>query len=232
MSGDDRAYAAFERRVDDAWMRERVRRMTAGPEDAAELAAALAAADPLGSPPPAPSAARRWRTALAELFQPWPARLALGAGFALVLLLGAFAGRALLPGPAAPVWTGTLPMPAYDPDRTTRALAGAGNVRPESQAKLRAAMAFHPQPDFAARALPLLEEAVALDAQNEPAHFWLGVALLHRDRPADAVPPLERAVKLAPADETYKLYLAMAYLRTGAVRRGGEVLGELLRRRR
>ena len=97
--------------------------------------------------------------------------------------------------------------------------------------KLREAMTLYDTPDFPRKALPLLREAVAADALNDQAQFWLGVAWLLAERDTEALAPLEAAVRLAPADLRYQQYLVFAYLKVGDPGRAMALLAEGLSRR-
>lgn len=59
------------------------------------------------------------------------------------------------------------------------------------------------------------EHAAKLDAGFLEAYLALGMSLNSAGKFADALPPLERYVKLAPADPAGHYQLAMAYARTG-----------------
>jgi tetratricopeptide (TPR) repeat protein len=227
MTDDPRDFDAFARRLDDEWRRERLRQAVPPPVGAsveAELLEAIDRADPL-------DATGGWLSPLREALATWPARL-LAAGVACAcLVLGLVLGRATTERQVAK--GGIPPTPVETPDYTPgpRTALGIGApVRPESERKFLEAMAFYGAPDFAAKAAPALREAVALDRANDQAQFWLGVTLLLTDRPAAAVPPLEEAVKLAPARARYKQYLVYAYLRTGDTARALRVQTELLKR--
>jgi tetratricopeptide (TPR) repeat protein len=222
MTDDPHDFDAFARRLDDEWRRERLRQAVPPPVGASaevELLEALERADPLG-------ATGGWMRSA------WPWRLAFAGVACACLVLGLVIGRATTDRPLAR--GGIPPVPVQTPDYTpgTRTALGIGApVRPESERKFLEAMAFYGSPDFAAKAAPALREAVALDRANDQAQFWLGVTLLLRDRAAEAVPPLEEAVRLAPASVPYKQYLVYAYLRTGDTARALRVQTELLKRR-
>lgn len=221
------AFERFSERLDQDWIRSRLQ-ATLGDEEGkteAELLRAIGRADPL-----ADRVSGGWWDALRLALAPWPARLGVGAAIAALLLVGFALGRGLNEGSGLTVAHPVPPMPAYSP-ATSSGLGVVPMVDPRSQEKFREAMAFHPTPDFAVKALPLLREAVALDATNDAAQFWLGVALLQVNQPHEAVAPLEQAVRLAPADTVYKQYLMFAYLRTGAVKQAMIVLVELMRGR-
>lgn len=215
--GDDRDFDRFSARLDDEWRRERLRAALPTPLDSraeAALLEELERADPLGA------AAWRWRLMLRETFGTWPGRLALAGVACAFLVLGLVLGRATT---GQRVATGGIPpTPIESPDYKPEARGALGigaPVNAESERKFRQAMAFHGAPGFAAKALPGLREAVTLDRTNDAAQFWLGVALLLTDRPADAIAPLEAAVRLAPGSTRYGEYLLYAYLRVGDVDR-------------
>ena len=214
----------FSQRLDDEWMRARLRAThAAGAPSEDRLLTAIGRADPL-----VVSARAGWWASVRLALAPWPARVGVGAAVAALLLIGFALGRGAGGRDSSVLVHLAPPVPAYTP-AATRALGAAAAVDPRADEKFRAAMAFHATPEFAARALPLLREAVALDASHDGAQFWLGVALLQADRPQDAVAPLEQAVRVAPADGVYKQYLLFAYLRTGAVRQAATLLIDLMR---
>ena len=68
-----------------------------------------------------------------------------------------------------------------------------------------------------ADALAQFQAAARLDPAFGPARLLAGVSLLALDRPAEAVAPLKRAVKLMPAEPVAHLQLADAYDRTGRI---------------
>jgi tetratricopeptide (TPR) repeat protein len=219
-------FERFSERLDREWTRSRMRAAlsdTATPTED-ELLRAIGRADPL-----ADHAGGGWWESVRLLFAPWPVRLGAGAVVAALILVGFALGRVVMERDVPDVRV-LVPMPAYAPEART-GLGAAASVEPESQQKFREAMAFHPTPEFAAKALPLLREAVALDPSHDAAQFWLGVALLHLDQPDAAIAPLEQAVRLAPADAAYKQYLMFAYLRTGAAKQATAILVELMRGR-
>ncbi|MBM4442984.1 MAG: tetratricopeptide repeat protein [Candidatus Rokubacteria bacterium] len=216
----------FSERLDRDWTRSRMRAATgdAATPSEEELLRALGRADPL-----AEHAGGGWWEGVRSLLAPWPARLGVGAAIAALILIGFALGRVVTERDVQ--YARALPpMPAYAPEARSGLGAGA-SVKPQSLDKFREAMAFHPTPEFAAKALPLLRESVALDPAHDEAQFWLGVALLHLDQPDAAIVPLEQAVRLAPADPFYKQYLMFAYLRTGAVKQATAILVELMRGR-
>lgn len=228
MSQDDRDFERFSRTLDHDWLRQRLVSVLPPPGAIGErdLLAGLVAADPLGgSPRPG------WLTALREALAVWPGRLALAGAAAALLVAGVLIGR--LAGPAGPaaVATAVPPRPGYDPGAPARPGLGIGApVAPASQERFREAMRFSGEPDFPAKAVPLLRAAVAADASNDQAQFWLGVALLLDRRGAEAVAPLEAAVRLAPGDSRYKQYLLFAYLQIGAVDKALTLQTDILRR--
>jgi tetratricopeptide (TPR) repeat protein len=210
----------FSARLDEAWMRERLRAKVADlSED--DLLRDIGRADPLG----APEGGGWWRD-LRRTGAAWPARLSFAGAAVALVVVGFLLGRGVVDQSASSL--AIPPLPAYRAEATSR-LGIVSPVNPRSEEKFRAAMAFHGTRDFPGKALPLFREAVALDASNDPAQFWLGVALLQVDQPADAVAPLEQAVRLAPAAVDYKQYLLFAYLRTGAIKQASAVLVELMR---
>jgi tetratricopeptide (TPR) repeat protein len=212
----------FSARLDEAWMRERLRAKLADlSED--DLLRDIGRADPLG----APQGGGWWRD-LRRACAAWPARLSFAGAAVALLVIGFLLGRGVVDQSASSLARTIPPLPAYRAEATSR-LGIVSPVNPRSEEKFRAAMAFHGTRDFPGKALPLLREAVAFDASNDLAQFWLGVALLQVDQPADAVAPLKQAVRLAPADVDYKQYLLFAYLRTGAIRQASSVLVELMR---
>lgn len=242
MTVDHRDSPRFSRELDDEWLRQQVRGVLAAVETAVdedELARELTAADPLG-----PARPRRWLDALREVGAGWPGRSALATATCALVLSGFIAGQVMQrPGTGispTPVITpergpriaegptGIPPVPIYSPEHVRR-LGVTGSTSPESDQRFRDAMAFHGQPGFASKALPLLREAVALDPGNDQAQFWLGVVLLLEGRDADAVRPLEEASRLGPGSSLYKRYLLYAYLKTGALEKALGLQTELLR---
>ncbi len=226
MSGDD--FLAFSRRLDDEWQREQLKARMPPPVSASEEAALLEAierADPLGA------AQRGWLVTLREAFGTWPGRLALAGVACAFLLVGVFVGRSTIGDRLAR--GGISPTPIETPDYKPgpgRGLGITAPVTPGSERKFQDAMALYGAPDFASKAQPALREAVALDRANDQAQFWLGVTLLLTGKTADAVPPLEEAVRLAPASVQYKQYLLYAYLRAGDVERALRIQSEMMRR--
>lgn len=226
MSGDE--FLHFSRRLDAEWLREhlkaRVPSMSAS-EDAA-LLAELERADPLGAAAPG-----GWLVGLRDALGTWPGRLVFASIACAFLLVGVFFGRATVGDRI--VKGGIPPTPVETPDYKPGQGRGLGitvRVKPESERKFEAAMAFYGSPDFASKAQPALREAVALDRANDRAQFWLGVTLLLTDQTGEAVPPLEEAVRLAPRSVQYKQYLLYAYLRAGDVERALRVQAELVKR--
>lgn len=49
------------------------------------------------------------------------------------------------------------------------------------------------------KALPLLRRAVTLDRNHAPSHFYLGMALMFNDKPAEAVKSFKRAYEIDPS---------------------------------
>ncbi len=225
MSGDE--FLRFSRRLDAEWLREQLKQrvppMSASAE--ATLLAELERAGPLGAAP------RGWRPALRDALGTWPGRLVFASVACAFLLVGVFFGRATVGDRL--VKGGISPTPVETPDYKPgqgRGLGIAGPVKPESERKFQAAMAFYGSADFAAKAFPALREAVTLDRANDQAQFWLGVTLLLTGKTAEAGPPLEEAVRLAPASVQYKQYLLAAYLRAGDLERALRVQAELMKR--
>ncbi len=222
-------FERFSARLDEEWRRERLRAAVPPPPAASAEAALLEEverADPLGAAP------EGWRTTLREAFGSWPGRLAFAGVACGFLVIGLVVGRATTPG--RQIATGGIPptpieAPEYKPG-ARKALGVGAAVKPESAKKFQEAMAFYGAPDFAVKALPALREAVALDRANDEAQFWLGVTLLLTDAPAEAVAPLEEAVRLAPGSAPYKQYLLYAYLRVGDVNRALRLQTDLLKR--
>jgi tetratricopeptide (TPR) repeat protein len=225
-------FEQFSRRLDEEWRRERFRTLLpppVAPSEQVMLLDELDRADPL-----APFSARVWLVALREAFQMWPARLAFVSVACAILIIGFVIGHATTGPSTSRVAVGPIPStpvakPDYKPDSSRGALAIGAPVKPESEKKFREAMAFHETPEFAAQALPLLRQSVALDSSNDQAQFWLGVALLLDDKIAEAISPLEDAVRLAPRSTQFKQYLVVAYLRNGDVAQALRVQNELLK---
>lgn len=232
MSPGDRDFERFSGRLDEEWNRERLRALTPMPisaTDEAALLRALEVADPLGG-----MSGRGWLAAIRDALAFWPGRLALAGVACALLVIGVALGRMSTGAGDGRVAAGGIPpvpveLPDYAPDRSARLGIGAP-VKPESMKKFQDAMAFSGTAGFTANALPLLREAVALDATNDQAQFWLGVVLLRNDKGTAAVRPLEEAVRLAPKSTLYKQYLLFAYLRTGHVAKALVLQSELLKR--
>jgi protein O-GlcNAc transferase len=98
--------------------------------------------------------------------------------------------------------------------------AGLAQSSPDADAVNRAGAAF--RAGYAAQQAGKLEEArtdFAQAAQFAPqiaeSHEALGAVLLELDKPADAVPELESALKLKAADPDIETDLALAYARAG-----------------
>jgi tetratricopeptide (TPR) repeat protein len=68
-------------------------------------------------------------------------------------------------------------------------------------------------------ALKNLEQIKAVEAGNSKFWFLLGIEYGKIQQPVKAVAPLERAVRLAPADVDYRRELAAAYLESGSLAR-------------
>ena len=228
MSTSDPEFERFSRRLDEEWVRERLRTVAPLPlalEGAEDLVRDLESADPLAEPVGAP-----WLDAARAALGFWPARLALGAAVVVLLVTGFIAGRVAQEGGRGRVVTAPPPLPAYTPESAPGTRLGAvPSVAPESERKFREAMAFHGTPEFASRALPLLREAVASDPSNDQAQFWLGVALLWKRQAGDAIPPLEKARQLAPGSRRYQQHLLFAYLQVGAADKAAKLQAEILR---
>ena len=228
MSTDDRDFERFSRRLDEEWVRERLRTVAPPPlalEEAEALGRDLASADPLVQ-----TDHPGWLDAAREALGFWPGRLALGTAVLVLLVVGFVVGRVAHEGSRGRIVAAAPPLPAYEPDGASRARLGAvPSVAPESERKFHEAMAFHGTPEFASRALPLLSDAVASDPSNDQAQFWLGVALLFKRQVGDAVPHLEKARELAPGSRRYKQYLLFAYLQRGDTEQAANLQAELLR---
>lgn len=228
MSTDDREFERFARRLDEEWVRERLRTVAPPPlalEEVEGLARDLASADPLVQ-----ADQPGWLDAVREALGFWPARLAVGTAVVALLVVGFVVGRVAHDVGQERVTAVAPPLPAYEPEAASRTRLGAvPSVAPESERKFREAMAFHGAPDFASRALPLLSDAVASDPSNDQAQFWLGVALLFKRQAGDAVPHLEKARELAPGSRRYKQYLLFAYLQISAADKAAKLQAELVR---
>jgi tetratricopeptide (TPR) repeat protein len=229
----------FGRQLDDEWLRERLRRSLPPPPTDAEveaLAQAAAEADSLGERRAELLGLARARragrgsfgAALREIVADWPGRLALAAAAGALLVVGLGLGIVARPlldrhlvGFAPP------PKPPYSAE-SRPALGVVAPVKAESERRFQEAMKYYSDPDFARRALPLLRQAVEADPTNDRAQFWLGVALLLDGDARAAVPPLEAAARLAPADHLVKEYLIYACLQSGAIDRARSVQRELL----
>lgn len=73
----------------------------------------------------------------------------------------------------------------------------------------------------------LLEDALELDPDHRAALHALAVNLELRDRPAQALPHLERLVELAPGNDRYLARRAVLTVKAGRQARGRELLEEL-----
>ena len=62
-----------------------------------------------------------------------------------------------------------------------------------------------------AEAQAILEKAVAAEPDNAEAHYYLGVSFLNRNDAGHALPSLEKAVALAPANSNYVRHVGDAY---------------------
>ena len=235
MSLDHADFARFSRELDAEWLRRRARNVVAASTpviDEDELARALGQADPLGE-----TARPGWLEMVSAALGSWPARLSLAGAACALVLVGIILGRL---APVGQLYQGVRvgqfrgatdvqpPVPVYTPERTPR-LGMMASVKPESDRQFHEAMAFYGNPDFPARALPLLRAAVTEDPFNDQAQFWLGIALLLQGKDAEAVPVLEEATRLGPGSVLYKRYLVYAYLRTGASEKALALQMELLR---
>ena len=80
----------------------------------------------------------------------------------------------------------------------------------------------------------LREIDVLLKAQPKNPYFWelKGQAILNAGKPRQAIPPLERSVKLAPNSGLIRTLLAQAMLATGDKRMAGRALKHLRHARR
>ena len=66
-----------------------------------------------------------------------------------------------------------------------------------------------------AKALTYAQEAAKLEPKNAAAHNLVGRSLSDMNRPADAIPELVTATRLAPRNSTFHLHLARAYQKMG-----------------
>ncbi|MBI3825982.1 MAG: hypothetical protein HY294_08300 [Candidatus Rokubacteria bacterium] len=207
---DEQGFARFEAALDDEWQRAQLAARLAPAVDERALAAALERADPLAA-----LTLPGWRPVLRAWVGSWPARLAFAAVLAVVFAVGLLVG--LASDPRTPRLTAATPLPTWEGAERVATLGAAGRVRAESAQAFHAAMSLYGAADFAARALPLLRDAVASDPTNEAAQFWLGVTLLRLGEAPRAVRPLEEAARLAPANGLYRRWLVFAYLQIGAI---------------
>ncbi|MBI3636097.1 MAG: hypothetical protein HY216_07760 [Candidatus Rokubacteria bacterium] len=216
--------------LDRAWLRRELRGVPdASPitaVDEAELLAGLIAADPLAE------RETGWREALRQVIAGWPGRIAVSAAACALVTVG-FLGGQLVVRDGAPGVGVIPPRPIYEPDDGSSLpnLPAAATVKPESEAKLKQAMAAYGAPDFPVRAAPLLVQAVAADPSNDRAQFWLGVARLLANRPREAVGPLETAAGIAPRNARYRQYLLFAYIASGMNDKATRLDAELMRAR-
>ncbi len=196
-------------------------------------AAALVRADPLEVR--TAGSAESWRDRLRAALDlvPGPAWAGAAAAVGVVFVAGLLL-RPVLIGPSLPVPLAEgyrIAKPPLIPSAAVSAFGIAPPMKPESDQRFREAMASHAEPDFAEKAIPKLEAAVAIDPRNEQAQFWLGIARLLKDEVRSAIPPLEAAVKLAPGRLEYRQYLVWAYLRMDRNADALRVQTELLERR-
>src|SRR5271157_3899895 len=118
-----------------------------------------------------------------------------------------------IPGPFPVVLIATLAaLPVVLPGQAPNAQ--------KSDAIKKADAAFHAgyaaqQAGQLDRARAKFAEAVRLAPAIAEAHEALGAVLLELDKPAEAVPELEAALRLKPGDPGIETDLAMAYARTG-----------------
>jgi|SRR5579862_1424239 len=80
------------------------------------------------------------------------------------------------------------------------------------------------------RALPLLQQAVGIDANNAEAQALLGQALIDTGHPDQALPHLEQAVRLRPADSPTQFNLGVAQLDSGRASQAFETFSRLAAR--
>lgn len=199
-------------------------------------AAQLEQADPLVEPAaPIRAVEIAWVEALRSFLRPaaWPVWALVTSAGAVVFALGFWLRPVLWPvregvhaGLVAELEKPPLPRQA---DGSLALGIGATAARPEARALLEKALASYDAPDFADRALPFLEQAVAADPNFEQARFWLGICYLLKDKPAAAVPHLEQAARLAPGNVTYQHYLVWGYLKGGEYRKALEAQTRLLK---
>jgi tetratricopeptide (TPR) repeat protein len=109
------------------------------------------------------------------------------------------------------------------------AAASAQNPAGRSQVLIQQGTAFLKanQPE---RALPFLQQAVALDPTNADARAFLGQALLDSGHPDKALPHLEEAARLRPADSPTVFNLGVAQLEFGQAPQAFETLSRLAAR--
>lgn len=204
-------------------------------DDLERGAAQLEQADPLGQLAPTISEPS-WRDSLRSLMRPtaWPVWSLAASAAAVVFVLGVLLRPILWPtvGPSRVDLTAWLEKPPLQrhPDGSLVLGIGATTARPEARALLEKALSFYDAPDFADRALPTLEQAMAADPNFEQAKFWLGACYLLKGNAAAAIPHLEEAVRLAPGNVTYQHYLVWAYLKAGENQKALEVQTQLLKR--
>lgn len=197
--------------------------------------AELERADPLDQPIEVPvRVGSTWFDALRILMRPaaWPAWSLAASAAAVIFALGFVLRPILWPtregplvGPVAQLEKPSLPR---QPDGTLALGIGATAARPEARALLEKALSFYDALDFADRALPLLEQAVAADPNFEQARFWLGICHLLKGNATSAIPHLAEAARLAPANVTYQHYLVWGYLKAGEYRKALEAQTRLI----
>lgn len=197
-----------------------------------DLTATLVRADPLRvrKAEAAGSWWERFRAALDLMPGPaWAAAtVAVGLAFMAGLLL-----QPVLMGPSPSllgVQTYQIAKPPFAISAEVPVFGIAPTVKPEADQRFREAMAFYAEPDFPDKAIPELKEAVTLDPSHDRAQFWLGVANLIKGDARSGIPPLEAAVRLAPAKPEYKQYLVWAYLKSGEVEKALAMQTDLLKR--
>ena len=79
------------------------------------------------------------------------------------------------------------------------------------------------------QAEPYLLQAVAIDADDAISQFYLGWSRLEDGRPAEAIPPLEKALALSPSAPHYSYLLGLACQRTGDLVRARSLFQQDLR---
>ncbi len=102
-------------------------------------------------------------------------------------------------------------------------------ANPEAVAKMVQGVQAAKEPKGSERAIALLKEAVTIDPNLWEAHFDLGVVLAGTGETKAAEASLERAYKLAPAQEDVAVALAEVQRRRGSSKDAADTLGDFVK---